>query len=213
MDEYRILRKWRVLHGYYRERECRGVVLQPTPQCVALMKRRGAAWKRLAVNEWGVLGDGGMEWETGDEVVAEVKIIDSGFWYFTLDPDRVGELRGGMTGEGAEEDVLLEYGVKQFRWEYILVARNGGNGRRLQLEEQSGRLRFEEAEETLVMGMPALRLVSVETVEAREVYGYQLRLVEWMPLGKRLLCKDVAHPRPGVFADAGEGCVRQVIYY
>lgn len=52
-------------------------------QTLKLLKRRGAMFRKLAENEWGILGTQSVEWDEEDEIVLERSITDGVFLYVT----------------------------------------------------------------------------------------------------------------------------------
>lgn len=213
MDEYSILIKWRVFHDYFLSRKCRGIELLPTCETLRLMRRRAVVWKRTDINEWVLLGNRGTQWDEEDEMVMAVEIRDKQLWYYTENPEYLKETRTALKETRVGQEVDLNYGVKRMRWEYLLVAREKCGQRRLELAEASGRLNFEEMHAIEFMGKTVFRTTSREQVDFCEAYDYQLRLIEWKTLGKRILNKNIGFPEPGRFITSCDDCVRQVVYY
>lgn len=213
MDGYRVFFSWRLFHEYYTGNVCRGIELIPDARTKELFRKRGAGFKKMAVNEWVLFGGDGVEWDGEDEVVLKIKVVEQDLWYVTVGLEELDELRV-RPGEGEPGgNVEMEMKVKTLRWEYLLLARKWVEGQQLELAEASGRLQFSKPELVEVNGNKCWRTVTAEPVLFHETYDYQLRLTEQRPLGKRMLCKRVVFPEPGRYTDAPAGCVRQVVYY
>lgn len=213
MREIGILIKWKVVHGYYSEGLCRGIELAPDLQSLKLLKRRGVMFRRLAWNEWCLLGTQDTEWDEEDEIVLERNITDQVFLYVTENPDDFQKVRVPVSVIQSGEEKVLNFGVKELRWEYIFIPREGQVERQVELLESSGLLHFSAMERVTEQGKQAWRTVSEEKVKLQERYNYQLRLIERKVLGNRVLHKNVMFPIPGQFIYAGKECVRQVVYY
>lgn len=216
MDEYGVLVKWRVSHGYFRDKRCRGIELMPTPGTLQWMRRRAVVFKKIEVNEWVLLGNTKTQWDEEEEITVAVEIKEKQLWYYTEKPDAVQEIRVVLKEMQPGQEVDLNYEVKRMRWEYLLIAREEREEqeqRRLELVETAGRLNFEDVETIGFMGKTVFRIVSRELVDLCETYDYQLRLVDRKVLGKRTLSKNIEFPEPGRFLTDSGDCIRQVIYY
>lgn len=213
MSEIGILMKWKVIHGYYSGGLCRGIELAPDLQTLKLLKRRGVMFRKLAGNEWGILGTQETEWDEEDEIMLERNITDQVFLYVTENPDDFQKVKVPVSVIRSGEEKVLNFGVKELRWEYIFISREGQAERQIELLESSGLLHFSAMEGVTELGKQAWRTVSEEKVKLQERYHYQLRLIEHKVLGNRVLNKNVIFPIPGQFIYAGKECVRQVVYY
>lgn len=213
MSEIDVLIKWKAVHGYYSGGLCRGIGLSPGLQTLKLLKRRGAMFRKLAENEWGILGTQSVEWDEEDEIVLERSITDGVFLYVTENPDDFQKVVVAAPAMKPGEERVLDFKVKELRWEYIVIPREGQTERKIELLEASGLLHFSVMERVTESGKQGWRTVTDEKVKLQDKYDYQLRLVEHKALGSRVLNKNVVFPRPGQFIYAAEGCIRQVVYY
>lgn len=116
--------------------------------------------------------------------------------------------------EGKPMTCTLQFHVPAYRWEYLLVPRDGENippGKYL-MEETGGKLHFPPFEVARMYGRNLLRTVSEEPVPMHESYGYRLKVV--VPAGgigrKQTVLRHVDPPEPGRFMDAEPGLLRQV---
>lgn len=212
MREYQILIKWKILHNYYQNGVCRGMVLQPDQMTSVLLHRRACFIKQLAVNEWVLLGEMGTEWEQEDELVLEVKVTDNKLYYVTE-----GEIRYKWPVLPGEVEFGLEliqyYEAKSLMWEYICVPRVLREGGQLIIKDKTGGLDFSVAEEAMLMGQKAARITTLQPVKLCEVYNYQLVLMEKRNFGEKVLCRQVPYPEPGRFGGEIGKVVRQIMYY
>ena len=213
MNEIKVLIKWRIVHGYYSGGICRGIELSPTCQTMELLRRRGVMFRKFAENEWGILGTDETVWNEEDEIVLERKITDGLFLYVTENPEDFQQIAIGAGMMGPEQENILNFEVKALKWEYIFIPREGQVERQIELLETSGLLHFSVMEKVVELGKAAWRTVTEEKVAFRENYDYQFRLIERKVLGNRVLNKNLVFPRPGQFIYAGEGCIRQMVYY
>lgn len=116
--------------------------------------------------------------------------------------------------EGKPMTCTLQFHVPAYRWEYLLVPRDGENvppGKYL-MEETSGKLHFPPFEAARMYGRDLLRTVSEEPVPIHESYGYRLKVVA--PAGgtgrKQTVLRHIGPPEPGRFMDTDPGLLRQV---
>ena len=154
-----------------------------------------------------------MEWDEEDEIVLERSITDGVFLYVTENPDDFQKVVVAAPAMKPGEERVLDFKVKELRWEYIFIPREGQTERKIELLEASGLLHFSVMERVTESGKQGWRTVTDEKVKLQDKYDYQLRLVEHKALGSRVLNKNVVFPRPGQFIYAAEGCIRQVVYY
>lgn len=213
MNEIDVLIKWRIVHGYYTGGLCRGIEIVPDFRTQNLLKRRGAMFRKLAANEWGLLGTKGVEWDEEDELVLERNITDAAFLYVTENPEDFKKVVLPLSAVKPGEERVLEFRAKELKWEYIFIPRERSAEGQIELVDMSGSLHFSEMEKVDEAGKQAWRTVTLERVKLQEKYEYQLRLIERKVLGNRILNKNVISPRPGRFIYAAEGCIRQMVFF
>lgn len=213
METYSIWLMWRLEHQYYGKGICKGVELVPDEFSRMLIWKRGGIWKRLAGNVWGIVGVGAPRWDDEDNVKVNVNITVPFFYYCTEKEDIQEKLEVIPAGMKWGEEVIIEYRARQFFWEYILIGRGKRETGNLTLEEINGLLEFENTGETEIYGQRAFRIISKTAVGMKELYAYNIRLIEQRTLGKQILCREVGFPQPGVFKDVPEGFIRQVVYF
>lgn len=213
MNEIVVFIKWKIVHGYYTGGLCRGIEIVPDFRTQNLLKRRGAMFRKLAANEWGVIGTKEVEWDEEDEFVFERNITDAAFLYVTANPEDFKKVVLPLSAVKPGEERVLEFRAKELKWEYIFIPRGRSAEGRIELVEMSGLLHFSEMEEVTEAGEQAWRTVTLERVKLQEKYEYQLRLIERKVLGSRILNKNVVFPRPGQFIYAAEGCIRQMVFF
>ncbi len=213
MSGIEVLIKWKVVHGFYSGGLCRGVELSPDSRTLKLLKRRGGMWRKLAGNEWGILGTREVEWDEEDEIVLERSITDGVFLYVTENSADFQQVAYPVSAIKPGDEIVLDFKVKELNWEYVFIPREGQDEKQIELLETDGLLHFSPMERVVESGKQAWRTVTEEKVVLQEKYSYHLRLLERKVLGSRVLSKNVLFPRPGQFVYAAEGCVRQVVYY
>lgn len=213
MNEIVVFIKWKIIHGYYTGGLCRGLEIVPDFRTQNLLKRRGAMFRKLAANEWGVIGTKEVEWDEEDEFVFERNITDAAFLYVTENPEDFKKVVLPLSAVKPGEERVLEFRAKELKWEYIFIPRGRSAEGRIELVEMSGLLHFSEMEKVTEAGEQAWRTVTLERVKLQEKYEYQLRLIERKVLGSRILNKNVVFPRPGQFIYAAEGCIRQMVFF
>lgn len=213
MNEIVVFIKWKIVHGYYTGGLCRGIEIVPDFRTQNLLKRRGAMFRKLAANEWGVIGTKEVEWDEEDEFVFERNITDAAFLYVTENPEDFKKVVLPLSAVKPGEERVLEFRAKELKWEYIFIPRGRSAEGRIEFVEMSGLLHFSEMEKVTEAGEQAWRTVTLERVKLQEKYEYQLRLIERKVLGSRILNKNVVFPRPGQFIYAAEGCIRQMVFF
>lgn len=110
----------------------------------------------------------------------------------------------------------IHFQANSFYWEYFFIFRQASSGRLL-LDEAGGEITFAPlyTDKLPFVDTPVWKTVSQEPVEIREYYPYELRLNEMVraePAVKKQLVGQVAHPRPGTFADTPPKYLRQIVY-
>ncbi|WP_321332009.1 hypothetical protein [uncultured Bacteroides sp.] len=119
----------------------------------------------------------------------------------------------GKQSSYAEElynDILLR--ASKLYWEYIFLFRNGKTERNLLLVDTTQHILFGKIETTTFLGKTALSCRSVEKIPLREEPISQLCLQEICTSGKKELFNRLPLPEPGIFVDACEDTIKQIIY-
>lgn len=211
MEELQVLISWKIWHDYFREGRCTAVELQPDYRTRELLQRRKLLWKKVAVNEWVLLGTADLVTDPEDELTLNVTITDAKFFYYT-EGEGEEKIKMPLSWKGQRQNVI-RYKAKRLYWEYLLLNRQAFRECNLELKDTSEQLLFGVSEIVDYAGRKGIRMVSAEKVALKEFYDYRLRLSEVTALGRRVLRKSVPLPQPGHFPDAAEECVRQVVYF
>lgn len=116
--------------------------------------------------------------------------------------------------DGKPMTCILQFHAPAYRWEYLLVPRDGDNAQteRYLMEETGGKLHFSPFEPVRIYGKDMLRTVSEEAVPMRERYDVRLKLVSQAGNTgrKQTLLRHIDPPEPGRFLDVDAGLLRQV---
>lgn len=211
MESCRILFQWSCWHAYYSQGICRGLEWAADPPACCLLKRRQAKVKKIAVNEWALIGSEATVWDPEDQLRMEMKVTDPRWYYATEEFAEDFILYPGRIEVGQEQKMV--YPVRKYYWEYVLISRKEGVGRDLQVRESDGRLEFSAGEKISLWNREAWRVVSLQPVELHENYDYRIQLIEKKRTGEKKIYKEMPFPEPGKFAESGKECIRQLIYY
>lgn len=206
---YTVWMRWRLEHDYYPDGICRGMELELSPRSRAGLKKRDLLFRKAGPGEWCLLGNE-RSWCDGEEIELLLNVTDRHLFFATS-----GEI-GRVYPFALQQDgstVVVGFKAKSLVWEYILFARPEREFGQLELADATGGLVFGEPEEEVFMGRQVLKTLTTTSVPLREDYDYQLRLYEQKPLGRKMICSRVLFPVPGGFVKAGEGCIRQVVYF
>lgn len=116
--------------------------------------------------------------------------------------------------DGKPMTCTLQFHAPAYRWEYLLVPRDGDNAptERYLMEETGDKLHFPPFEPVRMYGRDMLRTVSEETVPMHERYGYRLKVAAQAgSTGRnRTVLKHIDPPEPGRFMNAEAGLLRQI---
>lgn len=221
-------------HQYSRDGSCREVTVAPTGETSLWMRHRGCFWRRTAMNEWGLLTMKGVLPNQEDRLELIVSVTDSRFYYQTdewvtsipkeyLLEGSVGAHPGELcrlnlaptdgNWTNAPYTTEITFRTPQKYWEYLLIPRDGKQTRHLELDEAGRQITFTAPEAFSFLGRDVLRCRSFEKIPSSEWYDYSIRLSEVLPVGRRLLMRQVPVPQPGMFSDVPTDTLRQLLYF
>lgn len=234
MEMLNYIWKLELRHEYFRNGSCQEITITPTGETYSWLRRRGYFWRRAGMSEWSLLSMGRLLPEQGDRLEVIVSVTDPRFHYQTdeweasipkeyLLPGSMGahprELcrlnLAPADGNWANGPYTTEITFRAARkyWEYILIPRDGNQARQLELDEAEKKIAFTAPESFLFMERKVLRCRSLEKIPSCEWYDYSLRLSEVLPVGRRLLMRQVSVPQPGMFADMPTDTMRHLLYF
>lgn len=138
-----------------------------------------------------------------------------------LPPDRIGKIGHiviPLTNVDALKEITFTFKAKKYYWEYLLIPRAGTSQpetskRKIILNDTTKQIKFRDKKLLEFMGMWVWQYVSEQPISLKNRYDYQLRLLEEMPYGQKVLMKRVAYPLPGQFANTERDFIRQIVYF
>ncbi|GEM_PF-4687328 len=105
--------------------------------------------------------------------------------------------------ENSAVDVKVMFGSNKSHWEYVLIPRAFNNKQRVYLEEESGKLKFDDPDgHDMPDGQKSYVTMVKETINLREEYDYRINLFEEKNKAKRILLASVDYPAVTDFSDS-----------
>lgn len=213
----------RVSHTYFQDKKC-GLDIIPDEQTRLLLQKAGLILKKQDNCTWLLIKHDGeqedkrlnmfFEDEENAQLIFLLKNQTPDFYYFTkkeiVSPDSCKCEYVGMNGvffqlsipvdksvTARAPDLYLQMESNLRYWEFILIAKYSPENIKIRLNENKGKIEFEQQEKVDFPGenKKVFRFLSVRPVELKEKYDYKINLWEERDRGERLLVDSLPFPR------------------